>query len=234
MKSKLMVIVAILALALWVVPASALPVTISTPPGSNAGGGPVDASATFSLSGSNLNVTLTNLLANPTDVAQCISDLYFAVFNGANQVTAGTLASSSSTEINIVDNVGVPVAGTVDTGWELENNTSVGSFTGEYHLNVLGTLIGPAHLIIGPGPYTNANGSINNNDPHNPFLDQTATFTISDIPGLTADSIITDVVFSFGTTPGQNVVVPIPPSALLMGSGLLGLGLVGWRRKVRS
>lgn len=25
--------------------------------------------------------------------------------------------------------------------------------------------------------------------------------------------------------------VPIPPSALLMGSGLLGLGLVGWRRK---
>ena len=78
MKSKLMVIVAILALALWVVPASALPVTISTPPGSNAGGGPVDASATFSLSGSNLNVTLTNLLANPTDIAQCISDLYFA------------------------------------------------------------------------------------------------------------------------------------------------------------
>jgi len=26
-------------------------------------------------------------------------------------------------------------------------------------------------------------------------------------------------------------VVPVPPSALLMGSGLLGLGLVGWRRR---
>lgn len=27
------------------------------------------------------------------------------------------------------------------------------------------------------------------------------------------------------------VVVPVPPSALLMGSGLLGLGLLGWRRR---
>jgi len=27
-------------------------------------------------------------------------------------------------------------------------------------------------------------------------------------------------------------VVPVPPSALLMGSGLLGLGLVGWRRRL--
>jgi hypothetical protein len=29
----------------------------------------------------------------------------------------------------------------------------------------------------------------------------------------------------------QGVYVPLPPSALLLGSGLLGLGLVGWRRK---
>ena len=31
-----------------------------------------------------------------------------------------------------------------------------------------------------------------------------------------------------------NGVVPIPPSALLLGSGLLGLGLVGWRRREKK
>ena len=32
----------------------------------------------------------------------------------------------------------------------------------------------------------------------------------------------------------QVATAPIPPTAVLMGSGLLGLGLLGWRRKVRS
>jgi hypothetical protein len=43
-----------------------------------------------------------------------------------------------------------------------------------------------------------------------------------------------------GADPGQypiqyiavpDTVVPIPPTALLLGSGLLGLGVLGWRRK---
>jgi hypothetical protein len=33
--------------------------------------------------------------------------------------------------------------------------------------------------------------------------------------------------FASGVTP-----VPLPPSALLLGSGLIGLGLLGWRRKI--
>ena len=36
---------------------------------------------------------------------------------------------------------------------------------------------------------------------------------------------------SLGITGFAAQPVPIPPSALLLGSGLLGLGLVGWRRK---
>ena len=88
----------------------------------------------------------------------------------------------------------------------------------------------PAGLIIGPGPYTNANGSINDNDPHNPFVDQSATFTFA-VTGATADTVISNVLFSFGTTPGTNVGIPIPAAVWLFGSGLLGLIAIARRRQ---
>jgi hypothetical protein len=56
----------------------------------------------------------------------------------------------------------------------------------------------PSDLIIGPGPYDNANGSIDGNGPHNPFINQSATFTATD-PSITDATTITDVVRSFGT-----------------------------------
>jgi MYXO-CTERM domain-containing protein len=89
---------------------------------------------------------------------------------------------------------------------------------------------GPAHLIIGPpgGPtYANANGSIAGNGPHNPFLNQSATFTIT-APNVSADTTITAATFSFGTTEGV-LITGVPstpePSSLLL--GLVGLGVVG-------
>jgi hypothetical protein len=100
-------------------------------------------------------------------------------------------------------------------------------------------IIGPAN---GSSGYSDANGSITGgngqgNNPHNPFLFGTASFTIT-APGVTADSVINNVVFSFGTSEGNNVpggggggnVPDGGTTVLLLGAALSGLGLL--RRKL--
>ena len=84
--------------------------------------------------------------------------------------------------------------------------------------------------------YSNANGSIAGNGPHNRFLNQSALFVIS-LAGITDSTLITSATFSFGTTDGALLVpsvpstVPIPGALPLFASRLVGLGLLGWSRK---
>ena len=80
---------------------SAATIYYGTPTGSSTGGGPVSASASFTTSAGQLLITLTDLQANPTDVAQLISDLDFTLSNG---ITTGTLASSSGQQITVHSN----------------------------------------------------------------------------------------------------------------------------------
>jgi hypothetical protein len=209
-------------------------VTFVTPAGATTSGGPVDASAEFTTSSDVLTITLSNLQANPTDVAQLISDLSFGLNSGQ---TSGSLSSSSGLERTVAKGGAFTDAATpVDTGWAL---------TG-LQLSVLGTPIGPGHLIIG-GPdasdkYSNANGSIADNPSHNPFLAGAVAFTI-DIPGLTSDDSVNSATFSFGTTAGIDTVngifhipeVIVPDggtTVFLLGAALSTLGLVG--RKLAS
>jgi hypothetical protein len=145
-------------------------------------------------------------------------------------VTTGTghVSPTTATYINIGAG-GAVTPGACCAIWGLSNTG------GTYHLDALlgrgagGT--GPANLIIGPGPYTNANGSIARNRPHNPFINTSATFTLA-LAGVTANSVITDIVFSFGTE-GATVPVPVPiPTAVwLFGSGLLGLIVIARRKQ---
>jgi len=114
---------------------------------------------------------------------------------------------------------------TVATGWAFNATVS-----GSLQLDALGTPTGPSHLIIGPpgaNGYTNANGSIAGNAPHNPFLNQTATFML-DAPGVTDSTTVTSAIFSFGTTAGNDVpgmkTVPDPSSLTLLLVG--GVALV--------
>lgn len=199
--------------------------TFTTPTGSTAGGGPVSASATVTTGAGVVTIVLNNLQANITDVAQAISDFDFVLSNGA---TTGTLMTSSAQQISIGSGGTATVGSTGSTGWKID--TSVSSGIG---LTVLGTTMGPAGLIVGPagagGVFTNANGSIAGNGPHNPFLNQTANFTVA-VSGVTAATNVTGVTFSFGTTAGSNVTgtpstpTPEPETLALFGMGLLGIG----------
>jgi hypothetical protein len=210
-----------------VAPVHAGSVTYVTPAGSTAGGQPVDAEAVFTTGNGFITIALMNLEANPTSVVQNLSDLSFTV--GQGTLDASTETGATSREVTVNSN-GTFTLGSVLTtpsavGWIYSGASTSGS------LDVLAAGgAGPAHLIIGPpgagGTYSNANGSIAGNKPHNPFLDQTAMFTIT-APNVSAGSTITSATFSFGTTSGVTVVgqaVPEPSSLVL---GLAGLGLVG-------
>jgi hypothetical protein len=198
--------------------AHASTITFVTPTGATTSGGAVSDSATIVTGGGTVTITLNNLLANPTDVAQLISDFDFVLSTGQ---TTGTLVSSSGQKISIASGGSSTLGSTGSTGWGLNNNVA-----GGLQLDALG-FVGPAGLIIGPGPYTNAKGSIAGNGPHNPFINQTATFNLA-VMGVTANTTVTGGTFSFGTTAGINVVgvpravTPEPSSLVLLGTGIIG------------
>ena len=192
-------------------------------------GQPVSASATVTTgAGGSVTVTLSDLLANPTDAGQLVSDFFFNLSTAPTTSLSGTTTPTGS--LIAIDGNGIATTSNVAiASWGL---TSSGSTV---HLDSLTG--GPSQTIIGPGGpggvYTNANGSIAGNGPHNPFLSGSATFTFT-VAGVTTNTTVSNPVFSFGTVAGDNVpgcvvgaascnssTVPEPVT-----SGLVGLGLI--------
>ena len=219
--------------------ASASTVTFTTPAGATIGGNPVSASATLTTGAGTVTLTLSNTLANLTDAAQLLTDFFFTLDSGTTSST--TISTSASQDITVNANGSFTLGGIVAPGWGLDL-----AVPGTIHICDIGTgpctgPFTPAHGLIGaPGPggtYSNANGSIAGNSAHNPFLNQTASWTLL-VTGVTSATNVTSGIFSFGTTAGNNVVgvptttaVPEPASMMLLGTGLLLISVTIRRRR---
>jgi hypothetical protein len=234
------VVLAGLMLGLMAPPVQAGSITYTTAPGATAGGEAVDASAVFTISGNTLTIVVTNLLADPNDVGQNVSGLSFTLGNGGT-LTGSSLTSGVGQAITVQSGGSFTLGSTVSAGWVYSDGSSSGTLndlSGSGHA-------GPAHTLIGApgigGTYDNGNGSIAGNGAHNPFLNQTVTFTITG-PGISDSTTITSDTFSFGTTSGvtaagtavaQTTSVPEPSSLVLSLSGVGVLGLIGVYRSRR-
>jgi hypothetical protein len=251
MKSKFLILVAISAVALWVAPALAITTTQTfvTPPGStNNEGYPVNVTATFILDSvaDTIEIQVYNLQSNPGDVSQCLSDIGFILSTG--QTTGTLIAGASGTAIERTVYSGgsyTDVTSSTWGHWHLDTGVNYGVPGMGLKANDLGggqpanTIIGPPNTSVSPPAYTAANTSITNSTgPHNPFFFGNAAHPVDfllSVPGIDDTTQVTFVEFSFNTVAGDNVdAVPIPPTALLLGSGLIGLAGLGWRRKRKS
>jgi hypothetical protein len=192
------------------------------------GDGPESAMAVITTGSNSLSVTLSSLVANPTAAGQLVSDIEITL---STPPTSVSLTSSAGTLIDIAAGGAVtPDGGTI-------NHWGAVISGGTIFLATAGTgSVGgkPVDLIIGPGPYTNANPSITG---RNPQIQNTATFILSLVGD--ANPIISSVVFSFGTgpdsfLPGTLSSVPLPAALPLFATGLGALGLLGWRRKRKA
>jgi hypothetical protein len=166
----------------------------------------VDATAVITTGAGTVVIDITNNLpaGQVVSIGQNISGLAWVL---DTTTAAGSVEASTGTFVDVGAGGAATTTSSVSDsvtdriGWALTNTLGV------YQLNGLtGSLAGPKQTILGGFDlsYPKANGSIAKNKAHNPFVQGTGHFVLS-IAGATAATNISNVVFSFGATPGNSI-----------------------------
>ena len=239
-------------------PAHASIYTFVTPTGStDPAGDLVSAEVKLNITAGSMVVTLTNLEPSIQDVGQAISSLFFSLNqNSSNSIdlAKNTTTTISGALVKIGEPSGTQSAGTLNdaavgstptdtTHWTVDATGPYGSVgKSQMFLNDLNgnspNHNGPDQTILGPpdssgGQYSTLNGSIYGNGAHNPFIENTATFTIASA-GLLSTTTVSNVMVGFGTSTCAPLVrthIPEPGTLAIFAAGVALMGGVFRRRR---
>ncbi len=198
-----------------------------TPSGSSGSNGPLSAEASITAGPGTITVVLYNLETNIRSAGQAVSGITFNVL-GLSSRTLGL--SSLGETINPSSHSAYTLVNTTDplSHWTAALSSGKVAIT-----TVPGTSEKPNEMIIGPpngsNIYSNINRGFTNFDP---YVLNSATFTITD-PAFTSESVISNVVFNFGTGPDTFVgamEVPEPTTVSILTLALLGIVLLTYQR----
>lgn len=188
--------------------------------------GSVAATADVTLGDGFITVVLTDTLANPISSGQTLSGLKFDV-SGATGAASLASALGYTALINSDNksaNYGsyTPSVNAVSLAhWGANNDVNL-STVGLGGAKPYDLIIGPdsAGGFTGAGKYSNANTGF---DQFNPYVLGSATFIVH-VPGVTENSVLSNVLFEFGTDPqyvAADLTVVPEPSTVLAGMLLL-------------